>query len=251
MYKVVIVDDECISRESMLKNLPWKEWGCEVVATAHDGQEGLQIIEQYVPDIVFSEITMPRVSGLQMIEVLKSEFEHIEISILTGDRDFRSAQQAVNLGVRRFLLKPFRTEEIGEAVEAMVANVKKKETVHAQESSFGKERGFIVNNAMQYIEEHYVERLTLSVVAEHTYVSKWHLSKLLNKETKQSFSDILNTTRINHAKELLDDQSRRIGDVAEMVGFLDIAHFSRVFKRYEGVSAKQYRNQSLYRKLKL
>lgn len=243
VYKVVIVDDEYVVREWMSKSIPWKKWNCEVVATAHDGKEGLQIIERHVPDIVFSEITMPRVNGLQMIEELKSEFENMEISILTEDQDFRSAQQAVNLGVRRFLLKPFRTEEIGEAVEAMVANVKKKEIVHCLEGNHSKERSFIVDDAIRYIEEHYEERLTLAEVAEHTYVSQWHLSKLLNRDIRRSFSDILNTTRIGHAKDLLDDRTLRISDIAGMVGFLDIAHFSRVFKKYEGISANEYRKR--------
>jgi len=101
---------------------------------------------------------------------------------------------------------------------------------------------FIVKNAIKYIEEHYTERLTLLEVAEQTYVSQWHLSKLLNKDTGHSFSELLNMTRIKKAQKLLGDQSLRIGEIAEIVGFLDTAHFSRVFKKIAGVSANEYRN---------
>ena len=83
----------------------------------------------------------------------------------------------------------------------------------------------------------------LSDVAEKTYVSQWHLSKLLNKETGQNFSEILNGVRIDKAKLLLKDPALRIGDIAEQVGFLDITHFSRVFKKLEGISANEYRNK--------
>lgn len=241
MYRVVIVDVEPIVIERMTKALPWEKWDCRIVAAAHDGEEGRQIIRQQKPDIVFSEITMPRVNGLQMIEDLREEQKNVEISILTRERDFEFAQKAVNLGVRRFLLKPFRTEEIGEAVEAMVSNVKQTKGCREQEQNENT-NSIIVSNAIEYIEEHYEERLTLAEVAEHTYVSQWHLSKLLNRDVKQSFSEILNTTRINHAKELLSNRELRIGDIAGMVGFLDIAHFSRVFKKFEGVSANEYRN---------
>ena len=96
---------------------------------------------------------------------------------------------------------------------------------------------------MAYIEANYTKKLTLGEVAEKTYVSQWHLSKLLNRHTGQSFSDILNHVRIEHAKELLQDPSLRIGEIAEQVGFLDIAHFSRVFKKQEGISANEYRNK--------
>ena len=82
-------------------------------------------------------------------------------------------------------------------------------------------------------------------VAEKTYVSQWHLSKLLNRHTGQSFSDILNHCRIEHAKKLLEDPSLRIGDISDAVGFLDLAHFSRVFKKQEGMSANEWRNQKL------
>lgn len=82
-------------------------------------------------------------------------------------------------------------------------------------------------------------------VAEKTYVSQWHLSKLLNRHTGQSFSDILNHCRIEHAKKLLEDPSLRIGDISDAVGFLDLAHFSRVFKKQEGRSANEWRNQKL------
>lgn len=96
---------------------------------------------------------------------------------------------------------------------------------------------------MAYIEENYKEKLKLSDVADQVYVSQWHLSKLLNRYLGQNFSEILNGVRINKAKELLKDPSLRIGDIADEVGFLDMAHFSRVFKKQVGISANEYRNQ--------
>lgn len=83
----------------------------------------------------------------------------------------------------------------------------------------------------------------LSDVADAVYVSHWHLSKLMNCYRGQKFSDILNGVRINKAKELLKDPSLRIGDIADEVGFLDMGHFSRVFKKTVGISASEYRNQ--------
>lgn len=143
--------------------------------------------------------------------------------------------------------------ELEEAIEAMCSNLKKKgimgeEAISGpvQEADGAHESvssSFIVKNALSYIEENYTQKLTLSEVAEKTYVSQWHLSKLLNRHTGQSFSDILNHVRIEKAKELLKDPSLRIGDISEAVGFLDLAHFSRVFKKQEGVSANEYRNK--------
>lgn len=261
MYKVMIVDDEPIIVEGLSRSIAWDKWNCKVVATAHDGLEGKKSIEEYRPDIIFMDINMPEMDGLSMIAAIKSQFPNLQICVLTGFRDFEYAREAIRLGVTRFLLKPSNMDELEEAISAMCVNLKKKaitgeEETASSENSEGQaaadedkkesaSSSFIVKNALTYIEENYKQKLTLGEVAEKTYVSQWHLSKLLNRHTGQSFSDILNHTRIEHAKELLKDPSLRIGDISEQVGFLDLAHFSRVFKKQEGVSANEYRNQIL------
>lgn len=266
MYKVVIVDDEPVIVNGLTKIIDWNKWGCEVVATASNGQEGMRVINQERPDILFSDIYMPGLDGLSMIAAMKSEFEQMQITILTGFRDFDYAQQAIRLGVTRFLLKPSKLDEIEEAIGAMIEKIKEAESksVRRQDSAadtadlaVGQEiseeaseeenaaSSFIVKNALEYIEENYKQKLKLSDVAEKIYVSQWHLSKLLNKHTGQNFSELLNNVRIEKAKELLKDPSLRIGDIAEEVGFLDMAHFSRVFKKQVGISANEYRNKIL------
>ena len=253
MYKVLLVDDEPVIVEGLSRGISWEKWNCEVVAVAHDGLEGKRMIEEYEPDIVFLDICMPEMDGLTMIAALDSEFPDMEVSILTGYRDFEYAREALRLGVTRFLLKPSNMSELEEAIETMCKNLRKKgitgevtEIEEELEDLPSKTSGaFIVKNALAYMEKNYAQKLTLREVAEKTYVSQWHLSKLLSKHTGQGFSDLLNHIRIEHAKQLLEDSSLRVGDVAERVGFSDLAHFSRVFKKQEGTSANEYRNQIL------
>ena len=241
MYKVVIADDEPIIVEGLSRLLPWEKYGCEVVGTAYNGNEGLEMIRKDKPDVLFSDIAMPGMDGLTMIAALRSEFPEMQISILTGYRDFDFCQRALRLGVARFLLKPSNMEELEEALRTMTERCgRQEETAQTENAS-----GFIVRNALAYMEEHYQEKLTLNKVADQIYVSQWHLSKLLNKQEGKNFSEILNQIRINKAKELLKDPALRIADIAEMVGFVEVAHFSRVFKKVAGVSANEYRNTRL------
>lgn len=245
MYRVMIIDDEPIIVQGFSRSVPWEKYGCQVVATAGNGIEGKALIEKYRPDMIFLDICMPEMDGLTMIAALKSEFPKMQVTILTGFRDFDYAKRALNLGVARYLLKPSNMEEIEEAIRFMSARVEPGEDAGEElpESHENVAGNFIVRNALSYIEENYKEKLLLSDVAEKTYVSQWHLSKLLNKETGQNFSEILNGVRIEKAKELLKNPSMRIGDIAEEVGFLDLAHFSRVFKKICGMSANEYRNR--------
>lgn len=253
MYKVVIIDDEPIIVEGISRLISWDQFHCRLVAVANDGMEGAEVIRQYRPNIVITDIAMPDVDGLTMIAGIKSEFSDLEVSILTGYRNFDYARTAINLGVTRFLLKPSSLEEIEEAIAFMIHNLELKnikpvliEDVKNQSTEVdpldNDASNFIVNNAIKYIEKNYAHKITLSEVAEKTYVSQWHLSKLLNRTLGQNFSEILNTIRIRAAQELLKDPSLRIGDIAEKVGFIDMAHFSRVFKKNVGISANEYRN---------
>lgn len=274
MYRVVIIDDEPIIVEGISKVVPWAEYGCEVAAAACSGLEGLEIIRKLRPDIIFTDISMPEMDGLSMIAALRVEFPEMLIAILTGYRDFDYAQKAIRLGVNRFLLKPSNMNEIKEALQFMTDTLYKRKgqenTFRAQnavehlsspaaepegnavpvagsngDSSEHNAGSFIVKTALKYMEENYTQKITLAEVAEKTYVSQWHLSKLLNGHTGKSFSELLNHIRIEEAKKLLKDPSFRIGDISEEVGFLDVAHFSKVFKKLEGISANEYRNSRI------
>ena len=243
MRKVVIIDDEPMIVEGLSKGIEWSKWNCSVVGTANDGVEGLALVRSARPDIMFTDISMPNMDGLGMIAALKSEFPDLQISILTGYREFDYAKRAIELGVTRFLLKPSKFAELEEAITVMTERLpKEEETSEGSNEQSDAAGNFIVNNALEYMREHYADKLTLVDLAEKVYVSQWHLSKLLNRVTGKNFSELLNEIRLEKAKELLRDQSLRISDIAEQLGYTDLAHFSRVFKKIVGVSAGEYRN---------
>lgn len=253
MYKVAIIDDEPLIVEGLSRTMAWEKWNCHVVGTASDGKEGMEMIRVREPDIVITDINMPKLDGLKMIAGLKSEFPDMQLIILTGYREFEYAREAIALGVSRFLVKPSRMNELEEAIGTVTGRLDRvnlpaaswpEEPVPDQTGpeENGEANSFIVKNALEYIRENSQEKLRLADVAEQVYVSQWHLSKLLNRHTGKTFSEILNGARMDRSKELLKNPSLRICDVAEMVGFQDLAHFSRVFKKMEGMSAGEYRN---------
>lgn len=231
MYKVVLIDDESIITEGLQKVVDWSA-------------SGVEAIRKYRPDILFTDIKMPGDDGLTMLAGLKGQFPRMQIAVLTGYRDFEYARRAIGLGVSRFLLKPSKMDELNEALEYMTGvldHLPPEQEPEAQTEG-DESNSFLVRQAQTYIEKHCGQRLSLQDVADHCYVSQWHLSKLLNKHLNQSFYDLLNTVRIRQAKELMADPALRISEVAEQTGYADTAHFSRVFKKLEGVSAGEWRN---------
>ena len=240
MYRVVLIDDEPLITEGLRKIVSWEKYHCEVVGTAEDAVSGAELIRSLQPHILFTDIRMPGDDGLTMLAGLRSEFPEMQVAVLTGYREFSYAQEAIRLGVTRFLLKPSRMDEIHEALEAMTA---RRSSGNTEETAESENAGsFLINQATAYMQKHYAEKLTLQDVADACYVSQWHLSKLMNRHTGKSFYDILNTLRIRAAKDLLKDPGLRISDIGEMVGYADTAHFAKVFKKLVGMSANEYRN---------
>ena len=249
MYRVVLVDDERLIIRGLSTVVPWAELGCEVAGTAHDGAAGLELIRSLRPDIVMTDIRMPNMDGLTMLAAIRSEFPEIQMCVLTAYRDFEYARKAITLGVCRYLLKPSDLEELKEAVRQMVSRLDAMPQLREDEpeNEAVKEAGnHLVKAALAYMKEHCTEQhLSLGDVADHVYVSQWHLSKLLNRETGQSFFDLLGSMRINAAKKLLADPSLRIHEIAEQAGFSDVAHFSRSFKKTAGCTPGEYRNREV------
>lgn len=238
MYKVVLVDDEEIILTGLEKAVDWEKYGCTVVASASDAASARVAVEAHHPDILFTDIRMPGEDGLAMLAGLRAEFPQMQVAVLTGHRDFDYAQRALHLGVSRFLLKPSRMDELDEAIRYMTGKLEGS----GEKDEESEASGFIVRRARSYIAEHCHERLSLQEVADHCCVSPWYLSKLLNGRGGMNFYEMLNSERIDCAKALMENPSMRFADIAEEVGFSDAAHFSRVFRKLEGMSASSWRN---------
>ncbi len=241
VLKVVLVDDEQIILNGLIRVMPWAQYGCEVVATAADGLEGLSVVRREKPHILFTDIRMPNMEGLQMLAALKSEFPDMQVTVLTAYRDFEYAQRALNLGAARYLLKPSKMDELVEALGEMVSRVNALVPPAPPDAREAEASSFVVQQALDYIRAHCTEHIRLLDVADSVFVSQWHLSKLINRYTGQTFNDILNVQRVERAKELLMKPSLKVHEVGDLVGFADVAHFSKTFKKITGKSPVEYR----------
>ncbi|WP_313563266.1 response regulator, partial [Ruminiclostridium cellobioparum] len=125
MYKVMIIDDEETIREGLRSVINWEEHNCSIIGEAEDGDEGVGLITELKPDIIFTDVRMPGLNGLEMVAKIKEINYQCIVIILTGFREFEYAQQAVRLGAFRLLLKPTKTEELLQAIDDAVAELKK------------------------------------------------------------------------------------------------------------------------------
>lgn len=120
--KVLILDDESIILEGLC-SFPWETYGCKVVGSACEGEEGLELAAKYQPDIILSDIKMPGMDGLEFSKRVKKEWPDMEIILLTGYDNFSFAQQALRIGVCEYLLKPVNFREVHGIIEKVTNRI--------------------------------------------------------------------------------------------------------------------------------
>ena len=106
MHTLLIVDDEEIEREGMAQFIPWDTYEMKVVGTARNGAEGLEKIAKYKPDLAIVDIKMPVMNGIEMIRKAKEQYPDMTFVVLSGYGDYEFTSQAMELGVRHYILKP-------------------------------------------------------------------------------------------------------------------------------------------------
>lgn len=124
MFKVLIIDDEPTIRRGLINIINWKKFQCEICGEACDGIEGLEKIEEYKPDLIFADINMPEISGLEMIKSAKKIIPYSKFIILSGYREFSYMQEAIKVGAFDYILKPSSIEDICEVVKRAVMELK-------------------------------------------------------------------------------------------------------------------------------
>ena len=120
MYKVVVVEDEEIARKGIIFTINWDALNCMIAGEAANGEEGAEVIRRLSPDIIVTDLKMPRMDGVEMIAKLREQGNRAKFIILTAYGDFKYAQSAVKLGVSDYLLKPFLPKELLFRVQAIL-----------------------------------------------------------------------------------------------------------------------------------
>lgn len=252
MLKVLVVDDEKFVRKGIVMETDWASLGCVVVAEAENGLEGVEAARKYQPDLIISDIRMPKMDGLSMIRTLREENSKVKVIFLTAYGEFEYAREALHLYACDYLLKPFEDGEL----EASVGKACRQLLLERESSRKNREgqtlavtsvpdKSRYLQKALEYISENYAnENIGVGVIAASLGLSEGHLSHLFKKETNYTVMAYITRYRMQAAMKLLDDCTYKIYEVAEMVGYKDTNYFSSTFKKIVGVTPSEYQSYS-------
>lgn len=147
MFKVMIVDDEKIIRESICALIPWEQLGLKLVASCKDGIEAYNALQDEMPDIIMTDIRMPGMSGIDLIKKAYDAKLNVQFIILSGYNEFEYAQSAMKYGVKQYLLKPCNENQIISVLKDVINDCKiSNSTVELE-----KEQAILKNTLLQNV----------------------------------------------------------------------------------------------------
>lgn len=252
MLRIVIVEDEDIIRRGLVCTIDWMAMGCMVVGDASDGESGLALIEQERPDLVLTDIRMPKMDGIEMITAARTQSEwSFQTIFITSYADFEYARQAVKLQAVDYLLKPVDEDALEKVIKKLKQAKAEKDdlawdSVQAEIVDWNaylkdeKLMNTYVRQALCKVRDSYREKISIEAIADELAVSPSYLSRKFKESTSQTFGEILTKYRIQKAAQLLATGTYRIYEVAEMAGFGDYKNFCLVFKKQMHVSPKKF-----------
>lgn len=244
--KILLVEDH----EELLQFLQLAFEDTYDVYTASNGVVAWDLIQSELPDLVVSDVMMPKMDGFELCKVMKSTYEtsHIPLVLLTALTDKAQQLEGLGLGADDYLTKPFDTSLLQQKIRTIIQN-----RVAIQEKAMKliktDNEDPVLNNALN---DQFLKRM-LEVVHENMgnsefnkdeFASALHVSgSLLYKKikalTNQSPVDFIKSVRMNHALELLQTHKYSITEVSELCGFTSAGYFSTVFKRHFGKSPSE------------
>lgn len=237
MYNVIIVDDEPWTIIDIEQTFELDSMGFQIIDSFRTPQKALPAIVAQAPDLVITDIRMPGMTGIELMQKVRAQHMNCEFIVVSGFSDFTYAKEAISYGVAGYCLKPLNPLESRDCLMRVKENLDKRKDRSTPPA-------FIDNNfekILNYMNTHFTEKITLKSLAAAFDMNPNYCCSLFAKYLDKTFSQYLTEIRIGEAQSLLRTSTCSLEQIAGLVGYSDYFYFSKVFKKYCRYSPKDYR----------
>lgn len=242
MYRTLIIDDEIPARIAISKLGRWEKYNLEKPAHAENGRDGLKALRELKPELVFLDMQMPVMNGIEFLDKAKKELEKCAVIVISGYDDFCYTRGALRGGAVDYLLKPVMEEDLNAAIERAVKRLHPEDIfIDSNERRDNPKAEEVVEEIKDYIDKSYSDNIKISKFGEQYYFSGEYLSKLFKLKYGSNIYEYLMKVRMERAKDLLSTTDAKVQDVAMRVGYSDTNYFSKAFRNYTGQTPKEFR----------
>lgn len=246
---LLIVEDNAEVRKYIINIL--KEYYRMIEAS--NGEDGLRVSLEQIPDLIISDIMMPKIDGFQLCRKLKADTRtsHIPLILLTAKTTIHDKLEGLETGADDYIMKPFESAELKARIKNLLLQRKRIhehykmhgmfEIVEEKITSVDKK---FLQNVFDTINNHFSESsFSVEILAEKLFMSRSLLHKKLIALLGEPPVEIIKSVRLNKAAKLIEQNSGNITEIAYDVGFSDSSYFAACFKKQFGQSPSGYHSQ--------
>ncbi|MDR0219811.1 MAG: response regulator [Lachnospiraceae bacterium] len=242
MRRVLFVEDEAAMRTAFKKMIDWNESGFELAAITSNGVDALMYMSANPVDIVVTDLIMPVMDGLELIDKLQ-DFTGV-ILVLSNYSDFELVRKALTRGASDYILKiNIDGNTLLTQLNAAAALLDAKEQVDEFDSLIPAEFDSCkkeVRDALRFIHAHYTEKIRLDDVAGAVNLNRSYLCRIFKQETQVPIFNYINNLRMQKAAALIRGGDTYMRGISEIVGIHDQFYFTKVFRKYHNMSPSEY-----------
>ncbi len=259
---LLIVDDGQYVVEYLKHLLNWKKFGIERIETTTNPADARILLNSGRFDIMITDIRMPEISGLDLLEHIDSCGLKTKVIFLSGYSQFEYAQKAIRLGALDYLLKPVDKDDMDKAMCKALkhigslqgkpgddSTVQERESQgqpsNQQDSPTSCSGAAMVRLVKNYIDGHLGDGLSLEELGSVVHLHPVYLSKLYKQETGENLSSYILRARLEKSAHLLEASNLHVMDIARMVGYRKPQYFIKLFKELYGITPYQYRRRRI------
>ncbi|MBP3965587.1 MULTISPECIES: response regulator transcription factor [Paenibacillus] len=256
MIRTLIVDDEIYVRKGLISVLPWEKFSFKIVGDVSSGDKALEFLKGNGVDVMFMDLTMPGMSGFELMKETQNSFPDLKVVVLTCHQDFEFIQETMRLGAIDYIVKTQlekeKLEDVLARIESRIRRENKDRSGSEYAPIFKNEQGkryseevvSCINNAVKFMNEHLFHGINQEEVAKAVNMSRGYFSLCFKDIVGTPFSDYLKNLKIQSAESLLRKTSKPVYLIADQLGFQDEKYFSKLFREHCGMTPTEFRERN-------
>ncbi len=233
---VLVIDDETHVFLAIKKIIDWNKYNY-TIEYAKNGKDGLNSINELKPHIVFIDMNMPVMNGIEFLKNVHNKYPGTRFIIVSGYSDFVYAKAGIQYGACEYILKPLDRLELENIVFKHINT-----STETEDSMDENDIYVVISEIKDFIENHYFEDIKVSTFASKYFFTKEYISKTYRKIYNIGIYEYVLKLRMERALTLLQENELKISDISTRLGYSNNNYFSKAFKTYYGVAPSNFQN---------
>lgn len=247
MYQILLVDCDPAARSRFAQMQAWGNCGFSVADEAGSGASALHFLQQAPYDLMVIEAQLPFTDGIEIARQAVQLRPELCVVFISNCLDYEFVRRGLLLGAADYLPKSADEKTLLDALRRVRGKLDARADLAppvlaaAKKLGVSAEKGSAAYRFCRYFSDHYQEGISLERMAEHFGYNKDYFGKIFREQMGVGFSQFHSALRMEYAQELLGSGSHKIYEVSEILGYSTVDYFTKIFRKYTGLSPSDYR----------